>query len=278
MTTTVESSWRSSSRALALWGALWVMLAFTGCSAPPSLSSVGGTGSDLVTESDEPENRRRARIRLELAASYFDAGQTKVALDEVKQSLVADPAYPDAFNLRGLIYMRLGELEPAEESFRRAIALRPGDANLQHNYGWLLCQVRRYADADQQFTRALASPTYTARSKTLMAQGLCRINAGQLPQAEQSLIKAYELDAANPVVGYHLAALLWQRAEFGRAQFYIRRLNNSEYANAESLWLGIKIERSLGDAVAARQLADQLRKRFPDSREYGAYERGAFNE
>jgi type IV pilus assembly protein PilF len=34
----------------------------------------------------------------------------------------------------------------------------------------------------------------------------------------------------------------------------------------------------LGDSVAMKQLADQLRKRFPDSRELGAYERGAFNE
>jgi type IV pilus assembly protein PilF len=49
-------------------------------------------------------------------------------------------------------------------------------------------------------------------------------------------------------------------------------------ANAESLWLGIKIERGLGDAVAVRQLTEQLRKRFPDSRELSALERGAFND
>ena len=71
---------------------------------------------------------------------------------------------------------------------------------------------------------------------------------------------------------------LLRRNELTRAQFYIRRLNNSELANAESLWLGIKVERALGDSVAMRQLAGQLRKRFPDSRELGAYERGAFNE
>jgi len=80
------------------------------------------------------------------------------------------------------------------------------------------------------------------------------------------------------VVGYHLSALLLRRNDLSRAQFYIRRLNNSEYANAESLWLGIKVERALGDTVAMRQLADQLRKRFLDSREWGAFERGAFNE
>jgi type IV pilus assembly protein PilF len=232
----------------------------------------------LVTPSDEPETRRRARIRLELASNYFENGQTAVALDEVKQALAADPTYSDAFNLRGLIYMRLNDFAQADDSFRRALALRGNDPNLLHNYGWLLCQQQKYAEADQQFGRALANPSYTARSKTLMARGLCQSGAGQFAEAEQSLLKAYELDAANPVVGYHLAALLLRRNELTRAQFYIRRLNNSQFANSESLWLGIKVERGLGDSVAMKQLAEQLRKRFPDSRELGAYERGAFNE
>ncbi|BEP92530.1 hypothetical protein GmRootA79_09140 [Acidovorax sp. A79] len=267
---------------LGLWtltacGVLACMSVLQGCATNNSMSTVD-TNAGLVTPSDEPETRRRARIRLELASNYFENGQTAVALDEVKQALAADPTYSDAFNLRGLIYMRLNDFAQADDSFRRALALRGNDPNLLHNYGWLLCQQQKYAEADQQFGRALANPSYTARSKTLMARGLCQSGAGQFAEAEQSLLKAYELDAANPVVGYHLAALLLRRNELTRAQFYIRRLNNSQFANSESLWLGIKVERGLGDSVAMKQLAEQLRKRFPDSRELGAYERGAFNE
>lgn len=257
----------------------WVacMVVLQGCATNGSMPTADANAG-MITPSDEPETRRRARIRLELASNYFENGQTAVALDEVKQALAADPAYADAFNLRGLIYMRLNDFAQADDSFRRALALRGGDPNLLHNYGWLLCQQQKYVEANQHFGRALANPAYTARSKTLMAQGLCQSGAGQFAEAEQSLLKAYELDAANPVVGYHLAALLLRRNELTRSQFYIRRLNNSQYANSESLWLGIKVERALGDSVAMKQLADQLRKRFPDSRELGAYERGAFNE
>ena len=258
-------------------GAAACMAALQGCSTNPG-AAVSDSNAGIVTPSDEPEGRRRARIRLELASNYFENGQTAVALDEVKQALVIDPAYADAFNLRGLIYMRLNDLAQADESFRRALALRGGDPNLLHNYGWLLCQQQKFAEADQYFGRALAIPAYVARAKTLMARGLCQSGAGQFTEAEQSLLKAYELDAANPIVGYHLAALLLRRNELNRAQFYIRRLNNGQFANSESLWLGIKVERALGDSVAMRQLADQLRKRFPESREFGAYERGAFNE
>ena len=66
--------------------------------------------------------------------------------------------------------------------------------------------------------------------------------------------------------------------EFVRAQFYVRRLNNSELANAESLWLGIKVERRMDNREAMLQLASQLKKRFPQSKELALYEKGAFNE
>jgi type IV pilus assembly protein PilF len=97
-------------------------------------------------------------------------------------------------------------------------------------------------------------------------------------EAEQSLMQAYELDAGNPIIGYNLASLLYERGDLTRAQFYIRRLNNSELANAETLWLGIKIERKLNNRDSVRQLGDQLKKRFAQSREAGAYDKGAFNE
>jgi type IV pilus assembly protein PilF len=58
----------------------------------------------------------------------------------------------------------------------------------------------------------------------------------------------------------------------------LRRLNNSEYANAESLWLGMKIERRLGEDLALQQLGTQLKRRYPGASETRAYERGAFNE
>jgi type IV pilus assembly protein PilF len=86
------------------------------------------------------------------------------------------------------------------------------------------------------------------------------------------------LDPGNPITAYNLSLLLFERGEFVRSQFYVRRLNNSELANAESLWLGIKVERRLSSRDAILQLGAQLKKRFPQSREHSAFERGAFNE
>ena len=262
-------------------GLAWVALAWAVLSAVAGCASTPGAeppSQDRFTESDEPEGRKRARIRMELAVGYFEQGQTSVALDEVKQVIALDPSFPDAYNLRGLIYMQLNDVRQADESFRRAVALNPNDANVQHNYGWLLCQQGRYDESQRAFDVAMANPLYAGRAKTLMAQGLCQAKAGRMAEAERSLARSYELDAGNPVTGYNLAMLLYRRGDYTRAQFYIRRLNNSELANAETLWLGIKVERRLNDEVAMQQLGEQLRKRYPQSREATAYERRAFND
>ncbi len=273
---------RSAARvtvAMALWAALLGATGLvTGCASGPIDSAKDANRKEIATESDQPDERKRARIRLELASNYFSEGKTTIALDEIKQALLADPTFGDAFNLRGLIYMRLNDPRLAEESFKRALALNSRDPDAAHNIGWLMCQQRRYPESQAYFNQALGMPLYADQAKTFMTQGICQMAANQKGDAERSLSRSYELDAANPITGYNLASLLYDRAEYVRSQFYIRRLNNSEYANAESLWLGIKVERRLDNQVAIEQLVGQLKRRFPQSRELALYDRGAFNE
>lgn len=255
---------------------LMSLLAVTGCAS--GAPGTDGQSVEPLTASDEPDARKRARIRLELASGYFEKGQTTVALDEIKQSLNADPQYGPAYVLRGLVYMRLNDNRLAEESFQRALRINARDGDALHNYGWFACQVERYTEAIGLFDRALALPNYGPTARTYLAKGICLMRMAKFQEAEDSFKHSYELDAGNPITGYNLAALLYKRGEYERAQFYIRRLNNSDLANAESLWLGIKIERRMGNADGVSQLARQLGQRFGASPEWAAYQRGAFNE
>lgn len=256
----------------------WVLLVLSGCATPQGGVTASGERQDLITASDEPDTRKRARIRLELASSYFEQGQTSVALDEIKQSLAADPNYVDAYNLRGLVYLRLNDIPLSEDSFKRALALNSRNADVAHNYGWLLCQQSRYTESNAFFAQATSNPTYPGKARTLMVQGVCQMRAGQNAEAERTLFQSYELDPNNPVTGYNLANVLYARGDLTRAQFYIRRLNNSDLANAETLWLGIKTERKLNNRDTVAQLADQLKKRFAQSPQAASYEKGSFND
>ncbi len=258
---------------------LAIAFSLGGCASSSDGARSGVNPVDnVVTTSDEPETRKRARTRLELAANYFSEGKTTVALDEIKLSLVADPNYGDAFNMRGLIYQRLGDIPQAEASYRRALQLNSRDADTMHNYGWMMCQQKRYDESIAMFTQANAIPLYGGQSKSYMTRGLCELAAGRAAQAETSFARSYELDATNPISGYNLSNLLYLRNELQRAQFYTRRLNNGELSNAETLWLGIKVERKLNNNEAVQQLSTQLRRRYPQSKELSSLDRGAFDE
>lgn len=253
--------------------ALLTGLVLGGCAAPPT------GGDEIRTASDQSDGEKRARVRLELASAYFGRGQANTALDEVKQALAAKPDLPEAFNLRGLIYASLGEVKLAEDSFKRALQLRAKDVDTLHNYGWFLCQLRRYDEAEAQFQLALAQPQYLDAPRSLFALGVCQARQGRWAEAEASLSRSYELDPANPGTALNLSEVLYRRGEYERARFYIRRVNAvSEQSNAQSLWLAARIERRLGNMAGVGDFGRQLRDRFPDSTEALRYQRGQFDE
>jgi type IV pilus assembly protein PilF len=245
---------------------------------PACASRLAEPSDGVLAPSQETDARQRARLRLELALGYFDNGQTTVALDEVGLALAADPGYVPAHVLRGVVHMRLNNDALAEASFRHALQLHPRDPDALHNLGGLLCQQGHHAEGIDFFARALAVPAYAAQARTWMAQGLCQLRMGRFAEAEHSLRRSHELDAAHPVAAYNLAALLHRRGEDQQARSYIQPLNNSNLANAQTLWLGVRVERRLRNTVTVDQLAQQLGQRYPQSPEWALYQRGAFDE
>ncbi|HNU10403.1 MAG TPA: type IV pilus biogenesis/stability protein PilW [Rubrivivax sp.] len=255
-------------------GLVTAALLLAGCATGPISAE-----HEVRTESDRSSAERRAHVRLELAAAYFGRGQATTALDEVKLALAAKPDLAEAYNLRGLIYASMGEAALAEQSFQHALQLAPRNGSALHNYGWFLCQQRRFDDAQLRFDAALDAPGYADAARTLMAQGVCLARAGRWADAEARLGRAFELDPASPAIAFAFSEVLYQRGEYERARFYVRRINGqSEQSNAQSLWLAARIERRLGNSAGVEDFGRQLRQRFPASPEALRLSRGQFDD
>jgi type IV pilus assembly protein PilF len=142
-----------------------------------------------------------------------------------------------------------------------------------------MCQQKRFAEATPLFDQATAAPRYTGAVRTMLAKGVCQARAGQWPEAEATLLRAYEFDPANAATGVNLAEVLLRRGDLDRARFYIRRVNSvADQSSAQTLWLAARIENKLGNRQGVVDLGRQLRDRFPQSRESSAFERGQFDE
>lgn len=270
-------TWQAGAAGWLLGLALAALCA--GCVTRTQTSESMVDGKDLVTASDESEASKRARVRMELATGYYGRGQMTTALDQVKLAIIADPKMPEAYNLRGLIYANLGDDKLAEESFRHALQLDARDADSMQNFGYFLCQRRRYPEATAMFDQALAVPRYRDAGRTWLTKGVCQAFAGQLAESEASLVRAYEIDPANPSVAVNLAEVLFKRGDYERARFYIRRINAvPALQGSQTLWLAARIEQRLGNNSGTQDFGEQLRRRFPDSPEAGRFSRGQFDE
>lgn len=242
----------------------WILLAaalLVGCAGQPA-----GEGGVANTQVDS-ESRQRARAFTDLANAYFARAQYKVALDELRKAITADNRFGPAYNIYGLIYMELAEDKLAEENFRRGIELDRSDSQTRNNYGWFLCTRERYDEGLEQFAAALRNPLYAYPEQAMANAGLCAERKGDLALAEANLQKSLKLQPDNANTVLKLAGLHFRQGRLMEAQRLLGRHAELAPPTAESLWLGVRLERRLGDRAQEAAYGLQLRKRFPDSNE-----------
>lgn len=230
------------------------------------LAGCAGQPLDGGGEADS-QGRERAKAFTDLAGAYYTRTQYKTALDELRKAITADSRYGPAYNIYGMIYMDLGEDKLAEDNFRRAIELDSKDSDAHNNYGWFLCTRGRYDEGLAQFSAAIRNPLYTQPELAMTNAGLCAEKKGDIALAEANLAKALKLQPDSPNTVLKLAGLNFRQGRLTEAQRLLARHDELAPPSAESLWLGVRLERKLGDRAQEASYALQLRKRFPDSDE-----------
>jgi len=225
--------------------------------------------------SESGRGRESAKVHTELAGVYYQRAQMGVALDEVTKALSADSGYAPAYGVRGLIHMSLREDKEAEESFRKGLRLDKLDSDLQNNYGWFLCQRGREKESVSHFLAALKNPLYRTPSLSYLNAGICSQKVGEVKDAEEFYQKALLVEPEMPRALQGMAELNLASDSYNTAnKYFLRMSDRSENLTAEQLWLGVQINRRLGDRNSEASYGMQLRKRFPDAPETQKLRRG----
>ena len=249
------------------------LVALAGC-ASQSQGPTVDTGT-IVGEVGDPRNRARAHT--DLAAAYFERGSMAVALEELRIATAADASYAPAHNMFGLVYMELKENQLAESSFERALRLSPGDPDINHNFGWFLCNTSREKESVKYFVQALRNPLYATPWRSYSAAGVCTMKTGNAKEAEEFFQRALKLEPDDTPSLLNLGEIRYRQGNIDEARRLVSRYNKLRTPSAESLWLALRIERRLGERVAEQSYANQLRRRFPASTEYRALQRGQYD-
>ena len=224
--------------------------------------------------------KRSARLHTELGSRYFLAGQNAYALEELSIALTADSNYFQAYNVRGLVFAVLKDYPKAEADFERAIRLAPNDPEVNNNYGWFLCETGKERQSIAYYLNALKHPLYETPDRAYTNAGRCALKAGDHTGAEGYLQQAIRLapDGA-PEARLHMAAVYYKKGAIEDARRFLNdALKQMEPPTASALWLGVRVERKLGNKVTEGGYAAQLRSRYPESPEYQEFLNGKFND
>ena len=252
---------------------LSLVVALSACASDPG----GPTPPGTMVIGEVSDARNRARLHTELASAYYSRGSMAIALDELRTAVAADSSYAPAHSMFGLVYMQLRENPRAQESFERALSYSPNDSDINHNYGWFLCQTERAPESIKYFLHAIRNPLYPTPWRSYAAAGVCSQRMKNEKQAEEFFERALRLEPDEPSSLLQLGQIRYRQGSLEDARRLVGRFNRLAGPTAESLWLAVRVERKLGQRVAERNYATELRRRYPGSPEYQALQRGEFD-
>ena len=236
---------------------LLVLLGLSGCAAQPV--------SNSSPEARPASSDIRAQVHTDLAGNYYLRTQYAVALQELAEALKADAGYAPAYNMLGLVHGELREDQRAEESFRRAIELSPQYSDAHNNFGLFLCQRKRMKEAQAHFETALANPLYASPEKALSNAGACSLEQGDVAAAEVYFLRATKRAPDHASAQLGMAEIHYRQGRWLAARAMLRQLTEHAEVSPQVLWLGVRVERRLGDREAEANYGAQLRRRYPES-------------
>jgi type IV pilus assembly protein PilF len=100
---------------------------------------------------------------------------------------------------------------------------------------------------------------------------------GNAKDAEQFFLRALQQQPDDLPSLLQLGQIRYRQGSLDEARKLVTRYNRIQEPTAESLWLALRIERKLGERVAETSFANQLRRRFTNSREYQQLQRGEYD-
>jgi len=172
--------------------------------------------------------------RIWLTKVWFETGNQQAAMDEISKVLEQHPADPEALLTQGELYALLGRWSDAENSYQRAIKLRPNFwvnynqlANVYHMQG-------KFPEAIRAFR--IASAAAPANAMSLTSLGTEYLQTGDLSAAMESFRKSLTLAPNSDIVLRFASLAMRYQGKYQEALPYALKATQVNPGSDES-WL-----------------------------------------
>ncbi len=211
--------------------------------------------------------KKAAEYNASLGSQYLNAGELKKARAKLLKALDQDSENAEANFSYGLLLSRVKQAPQAETYFLKAIKLAPDETYYQDTFGIFLCRLDRFDEANTWFIQAANNPYNETPEYAYNNAGSCALSQGKRLEAEESIRQALRKNPRFAPALLNMAELSLDLKKYRIAKAYYSRALKYTKQTADSLWLGVKINRLLGDRRAVDNYGLMLKRDFPQSQE-----------
>jgi type IV pilus assembly protein PilF len=229
--------------------------------------ALAGCASNSSNNVSKPQPDRAAEINLEIGIEHLRKGNLAQAKEKIDRALDQNPRNAKAQMAAGLLYDQLGETKKADSHFDRALSLEPKNPDFANNYAAFLCRNQRYERGEKFALQAASNPLYSTPEIALLNAGNCARNGKNLERAEQHYRKALSVQPRFAAALFAMAEVELEQQNYLAARAFLERHLAVSRTSPSTLWLGVRIERGLGNTAAANQYAQRLKNEFPSAAE-----------
>lgn len=203
----------------------------------------------------------------ELGVAYLRQGKYNVAMTKLKKAIAYDSDNVNANHYIAILYGQLKQNDLADRYFKIAMELDEEDSSIKNNYGIFLCGTSSYVKGLTLLNEALLDPLYSDKGQAYENMGICADKQGNIRNAESFYTTALTFKKNLPAALLGLAQIEFDKKNIESSASYFDRYTKIAQHTAQSLWLGVLIERKKGRGGLSGSYALKLKRNFPDSKE-----------
>ena len=167
-----------------------------------------------------------------------------------KKAVELDPNFLPSYDNLGKLYYSAGDIDAAEENFKKGLALDPENESLTLSLGWIYLLGRNDADAAKKYFTKIVNKSGAAMA--YFGQGICLMSDNKRMEVIDIVTKLRSMSQEG--LARDLETMLREN----------RSLIRTEVPNASSIRT-VKNEEAPKPASSAKPTSDQTRPKPPDS-------------
>lgn len=220
-----------------------------------------------TTNSFKKDDVAAASYNAQLCIDYMRQNNLAEASNKIDKALQENPKSADVNFVAGIFYDRINENRKADEFYNKAMSLDPKNSDYVNGYAVYLCRKGNREKGEKMALKAANNPLYRTPAEALFNAGNCALDDGRPVKAEEHFRHALKLQPNFTPALLQMAELELKSKNYLPARAFLERYMQYAPTTAASLWLGVRVERAMGNMNEAENYARRLKQDFSTSDE-----------